>query len=215
MALESMKDTIAQIVYPVFTYGLQLRDRLDRGLVLEFELEQENLLSLLQVEDGAGRSSDYRGDGTFLGIRYALACWLDEIFIRDVNQPWDARWSNRKMETEIFGTTDRFWKFWEQAERARTRSSIDAVEAYYYCVMLGFRGQAREDLEMLREWAEAVRTRIGKSIGGAPEALSAHTPTTNVPPLRGRNRRRKMVLIGGVTLLALILAVIISVRLSQ
>jgi type VI secretion system protein ImpK len=215
MALESMKDTIAQIVYPVITYGIQLRNRLDQGIVLEFELEQENLLGLLQVEDGAGRSSDYRGDGSFLGIRYALACWLDEIFIRDVNQPWDARWNNRKLETEIFGTTDRFWKFWEQAERARARSGIDAVEAYYYCVMLGFRGQAREDLEMLREWTEAVRMRIVTSLSGTPATLSSLTPTTNVPPLRGLNRMRKMVLVGGVTLLSFIIALVTLSQILQ
>jgi type VI secretion system protein ImpK len=210
-----MNESTANLVYPVLTYGVQLRNRLDRGESPDFEVEQGHLLSLLQSEGEGGRLADYRGDGVFLGIRFALACWLDEIFIHELESPWEKRWNERKLETTLFGTTDRFWKFWEQAERARVRPGGDAIEAYFLCVMLGFRGQYIEEPDMLREWTEAIRAQVSRAVAQKWSPPPALDPTTHVPPRRGRDRLRKMILIGSVSLLSLIIAIITSMRLSQ
>src|SRR3954452_8426837 len=101
-----MQESIAQLVHPVFTYGLQLRERLARGESPTFEIEQAALKGLLLSDIEARRYPEFGGDGDaqgesrgrgadrFLGLRYALVCWLDELFITD--SPWSARWNERK-----------------------------------------------------------------------------------------------------------------------
>jgi hypothetical protein len=88
-----MRDEIANLVYPVLDHGMGLKDRLERSLSPDFELEQMELKRLLGSEGDARRLSDYggesvighsvgvprggqRGSDVFLGIRYALVCCL-------------------------------------------------------------------------------------------------------------------------------------------
>ena len=97
-----MQDVIGNLVHPVVAYGLQLKERLERGEGPTFEIEQAALKGLLLSDIEARRWADFGGEGAaggegrprgshpFLGIRYALACWLDELFLGD--SPWAARW---------------------------------------------------------------------------------------------------------------------------
>src|SRR5262245_26547805 len=45
-----MRPQMAKLVYPVFHYGLQLKERLDRGEALDLETEQVKLRGYLQSE---------------------------------------------------------------------------------------------------------------------------------------------------------------------
>jgi type VI secretion system protein ImpK len=210
-----MTDTTADLFYPVVSYGVRLRDQLDRGESPDFDKEQTELLSLLQSREEAKRSADYMGDGNFLGIRYALACWLDEIFIGELTSEWAKRWDNRKLETAIFNTNERYSKFWDQANRARVRAGTDALEGYFLCVMLGFRGRALDEPDLLATWTEGARRQISNSENLAWPKPPEITPVQRVPPRHGRDRMRKMVLIGSVSLLSLMVAIIISLGLSR
>src|SRR4051794_7541778 len=127
-----MRDEIASLVNPVISHGLRLKERLERGENVDFYNEQQQFKGMLLGELEARRVADYGGDmGTgsvsargggrrspdsFLGIRYILACWLDEIFI--IDSPWEAMWNERKIEEALYGTNDRAWMFWEQAQLA-------------------------------------------------------------------------------------------------
>src|SRR5437868_4838997 len=133
-----MRDEIADLVHPVLSYGLQVKERLERKEPLDLGTEQAALKGLLLTELEARRLVDFggevgsetrsggmsradmgrRGSEAFLGIRYALACWLDELFILD--SPWGREWNERKLEASLYGSNDRAWAFWEQARRAET-----------------------------------------------------------------------------------------------
>src|SRR6266852_5305509 len=104
-----MREEIANLVHPVFVYGLRLKERLDLG----------ESGSAARMSMGGRRSPE-----VFLGIRYALACWLDEVFILD--SPWGRIWNERKIEEALYGTNDRAWFFWEQAQHAANRTGVDA-----------------------------------------------------------------------------------------
>src|SRR5262245_46090739 len=97
-----MRKEITDLVYPVFTYALRVKAQLARGERLDFQREQSALKGLLRSEAEARRWGEYAGDpnqslsgrgsdSTFLGIRYALTCWLDEVFIYD--SPWREQWN--------------------------------------------------------------------------------------------------------------------------
>jgi type VI secretion system protein ImpK len=194
-----MRAEIARLVHPVIAYGLRLRERLDRGEVPDLLTEQAALRGMLFSEGPARQWPDFGGDGTghFLGVRYALVCWLDEIFILD--SPWTTQWNERKLEEALYQTNDRAWKFWEQAERAADRP--DALEAFYLCVILGFRGIYREDparvSEYRRNWEKVFHQVQQKGPTMPPDSK----PAMNVRPMRGRDRFQKVVMAWAVAML--------------
>lgn len=228
-----MKEEIANLVHPVFNYVLRLRERLERGETPDLDTEQAKLKGLLLTEVEARRWADYGGDSEgeegndegrhgsssagerFLGIRYALVCWLDEFFI--LYSPWETKWNERKLEVELYGTNDRAWKFWQQAELTLARPRSDALEAFFLCVLLGFRGELREELEQLQSWVTATKARIAKIRGQEWPVPLEYDPPTYVPPHYGREQLQRMVLTGGVVLLLMIpiLAFFMVQRLGQ
>src|SRR5215472_15543595 len=106
-----MREEIASLVYPVIQQGLALRDRLEQGESLDIDAEQARLRALLLSEGEARKWTDFGGERPtgsavdlgledhnasnerFLGIRYALVCWLDEMFI--LSSPAQDQWSER------------------------------------------------------------------------------------------------------------------------
>ncbi len=205
-----MHDDLSRLVHAVLRHGLRLKERLDRGDTPSLEGEQAELRRLLQGPPEAERWPDYVGDAAergaaarpgapFLGLRYALACWLDELFI--LHSSWDAAWNERKLEAALYGTNDRAWRFWEQAALAEARPDSGLTEIYYLCAVLGFRGELREAPERLASWVADARARVtrgGEREWPAPPRLD---PPTAVPPLRGRNEMRRMAVGAGVLLL--------------
>jgi type VI secretion system protein ImpK len=204
-----MRDDLAQHVDPVLQHGLRLKARLDRGERPNLAAEQAELKRLLGSPTqpapwGMGRdvaaSIAISEPTRFLGIRYALACWLDEIFI---DSPWAREWDERKLELALFETNIRYRNFWEQARLAETTpDSTDAVEAFLMCVLLGFRGELAEKPDAFREWVSAAKSRAGKGYGKELPAPPEVTPSSNVPMLLGVEGYRKMARTLGLTLLA-------------
>jgi type VI secretion system protein ImpK len=194
-----MQDETAAMVHAVIGRGLGLKRRLERGESPALATEQAALEQLLQGESEAGRYTDL---ATQLEIRYALVCWLDEVFVLD--PAWGPQWNEHKMEVTMFGTNDRAWMFWEKARRASGRTDTDVLEVYYLCVLLGFRGELREDPAKLQAWTAVARGQIEKNEGQAWAAPPELDPPGNVPPLRGQAALQTMMVRCGVALMLLI-----------
>lgn len=217
-----MREEIADLVHPIIMRGLQLKRRLDRGESPSLETEHAVLKGLLLTDIEAKRWLDFGGEGGieftrtdgpvgevgrgsvhyFLGVRYALACWLDELFILD--SPWESQWNERKLEAALYGTNDRAWKFWEQARQSEMRPGTDALEVFFLCVVLGFRGELRDSPAKLHSWVTATRARIAKSQQRTWPYPPEIDPPTYVPPLRGRERLERMMFFGAIEVLVLI-----------
>lgn len=209
-----MQNDVSKVVYPVFLEGLGLRERLRRGQQGSIEGEQARLKGILGLISG-GQAV---GPDAFMGIRYPLTCWLDEIILSDT--AWKDKWSERTLELALFNKRDRAWLFWEQAEKAKawpgseSMSASDALEVFFLCVVLGFRGQMRENPPALQEWLKATQTQIGKMQGLTPPHVAERgSPTTNVPPLHGQRQFHSVLLVAAVALLVFIpLLVFLLVR---
>jgi type VI secretion system protein ImpK len=205
-----MREEIANLVHPVINHALRLKDRLGQGETPDFDTEQAGLKGFLLGDLEARRLPDFGGDSvdsrasfsrigdlsrrgtdSFLGIRYALVCWLDEMFILDSS--WGRHWNEQKLETQLYGTNIRAELFWEQARRAEARPGSDALEVFFLCVMLGFRGEKREQPEQLLAWVNNARTRIERSQSQELSLPPEHQPPTHVPPRHGQERLQKMV----------------------
>ncbi|HJZ94651.1 MAG TPA: DotU family type IV/VI secretion system protein [Gemmataceae bacterium] len=209
-----MRDDLARLVYPVLQHGLKLRARIDRGERPMLAAEQAELKRLLGTPSqpapwGMGRdvatSIAITEPTRFLGVRYALTCWLDELFIESsLSRDWD----ENKLESALFETNIRYRNFWEQARLAETTpDSSDAVEAFLMCVLLGFRGELADKPEAFREWVAAAKSRAGKGYGKDLPAVPELAPSSNVPLLLGVEGYRKMARALGLTLLAAIFVV--------
>jgi type VI secretion system protein ImpK len=222
-----MREEIANAVYAVFNYGLNLKDRLDRGENPDLAQEQRALKGYLDSDMGARRLPDFAGDsvtGTvgpgglrpadaaggrrsgeaFLGIRYALTCWVDEIFIAD--SPWADLWKEEMLEYQLYGTNDRAWNFWEQARLAETRPGGDALEVFFLCAMLGFRGKYRDEPESLRKWVNGIQVRLARALAKEWPAPPSLNPPIHVPRRRSRRAfQRVLGVAAGVLLLVIAL----------
>lgn len=185
----SMQSLSAPLVEPVFDQTLRLRERIASGesidlLAVHNELSH-SLRRLQSKEDRMGqlRNTDY------LGLSYPLACWIDEIMTSDTTV--GAIWNESKLEGLLFGTNDRAWMFWRQADLAETMGLRDDIAVFYLCVAMGFTGQYSNDCERLAAWMH--RTRIG--LGVVPELslpfANDLAPMTDVPPLTGAMRLRQ------------------------
>jgi type VI secretion system protein ImpK len=196
-----MAHELTSHVLQVLAYGMSLKERILSGESVLLDAENAKLKSMLWADGSVRGHPDY-GDNVprpvqptatdFLGVRYALASWLDEIFINDIasaNGSWSRAWKEKSLESELFGGgQERAWRFWLQADLAEKRPGAEAVEAYLWCVMLGFRG----DPGLLNppEWVERVRRRVITSHQQEFRMPADLGMKTNVPALRGRDRFR-------------------------
>jgi type VI secretion system protein ImpK len=189
-----MREEIADLVYPIVAYAVQTFQNVERGDRVDMGAVQSELRGRLKTASEAQRWPDFGGDGDrFLGIRYGLTCWLDEIFLRD--SPWHAEWNERKLEESLYGSNERAWKFWFQAKLAQARPGTEALEAYHLLVMLGFRGEGPEKPQTIEGWRDAVEAQLARAQGqpwAGPQELQ---PDMVVTPRRGRERLRTVVIL--------------------
>jgi type VI secretion system protein ImpK len=195
-----MQEHLANIVYPVLRQGLRVRERLGQGESLDLVREQANFRGLLNVESLGAESGRSTDGEQFLGMRYALVCWLDEIFI--LNSPWGAEWNEHKLEFALYGTADRAYRFWQQAQLAEVRRRTDALEVYFLCVMLGFRGQLHADPAGLRARRDALASQIAQAREGWQRPPELPAPV-HVPQLLGAGRKQRMLLVAAASLVVL------------
>ncbi len=179
----------------VLLYGLRLRDRVAGGERPHLGVEQNRLRELLGPSTlpapwGAGggaaaldRSAPTSpgGDREFLGIRYALTCWLDEIML---DAGWND-WDNNKLEQALYRMSLRYKNFWDQARLAEAGAAAGTQEAFLLCVLLGFRGEMGAQPDRLREWVHNARSRVTRWLGQELPALPERAVVTAVPPLTG------------------------------
>jgi type VI secretion system protein ImpK len=197
-----MREEIADLVYPIVAYAVQALQSVQRGDSVDMGAVQSELRGRLKTASEAQRWPDYGGDGDrFLGIRYGLTCWLDELFLRE--SPWHDQWNERKLEESLYGSNERAWKFWFQAKLAQMRPSSDGLEAFYLLVMLGFRGEGPEKPDSVATWRDAAEAQLQRSANqpwAGPQELQ---PEMVVTPRRGRERLRTVLvlLIGAVALI--------------
>ncbi len=196
-----------ELVHPVISYALDVKDRLDRGEKPDLDVEQRRLMERLRSTGEVRNLVDYMGDGTvFLGARFALACWIDELFI--VHSPWEMLWKERPLEVALYGSRERAGKFWDQADlvlrrpnspRVPTPPGLDAMETFFLCIVLGFRGRYLENPGKVREYLEEMRPQITRTTPWpSPRDLGVKT---NVEPLVGRAELRRVVAVYGGSLL--------------
>jgi type VI secretion system protein ImpK len=186
-----MTPKFAQAIDPVMLHVLGLLDRISREEHPSPPDERLRIRALIdQSEAMLGASEQWQ-----LG-KYALASWIDEML---VDAPWDGRdwWSNNVLEMEVFSSRECYDRFYILAKEASTLANRDALEVFYICVVLGFRGLYRDPEfsrstiqalglpENVEAWARqaAMSVRLGQ---GRPQITGKKRDLGGAPPLRAR-----------------------------
>jgi type VI secretion system protein ImpK len=186
-----MTPTFAQAVDPIFLHVLDLLDRISQDEKPSAQHQRLRIGALIdQAEAVVGSGQEWEL------AKYAIVSWIDEML---VDTPWEGRewWSNNVLEVEQFNTRLCNERFYVRAQEASTLPRRDALEVYYVCVVLGFRGLYR-DAEFagsligahglpptLEQWSSqvAMSIRLGQ---GRPPLAAPRRELTGAAPLRTR-----------------------------
>lgn len=179
-------------VDPVLLHVLGLIDRLTEGQSpnpLDERIRIRALLDQGEAIVGSGREWDLS--------KYALVSWIDEML---VETNWASRewWSNNVLEMDLFRSRLCSEQFFVNAKEASTLARRDALEVYYVCVVLGFRGLYRDPAlaamltqqhalpQNLGTWAKqtALAIRLGQ---GRPTLAASQRDVNGAPPVKPKN----------------------------
>lgn len=188
-----MSPEFAKAVDPILLHVLGLMDRIGKG---ENPLPQTERLRIKgwldQAEGHLGGRSDWQL------AKYALVSWIDEVLL---DAPWEGHewWNENVLEVELFNSRLANEQFYMQAREASSFPQRDALEVFYVCVVLGFRGLYRDPYESaplieamdlprdLETWAKqtALAIRLGQ---GRPRILETEEVGSGAPPLEGQTK---------------------------
>ena len=134
-----MTPEFSEMIDPVFLHVIDLLERIgtaSRQLGLDRTTAGSQASGRSPLETWRERESVLAGQ--------ALIYWIDEMLIMTdwEGQDW---WNNNKLETEILDdSNDRYRFFYRDAREAAGLPDKSALEVYYLCVALGFRGLYRD-----------------------------------------------------------------------
>lgn len=131
-----MSPRFAHAIDPIFTCVLDLIDRIDSGKSCDPAEEKARIVKQFNAANGQlGGSPEWMEFA-----RYALYSWIDSELARVHH--WDGRewWHANSLELDYHGQTLANVMFFRQAVEAARLPSKDALEVFYVCVILGFRG---------------------------------------------------------------------------
>lgn len=208
-----MSPRFAKAVDPVFAYVLDLLDRIDRGQKVNAQDEKARINGALQT---AGTLLSESEEWAHYA-KYALIAWIDSELA--TVREWEGRdwWLANSLEIDYHHQGLANHDFYQRAKEAGTLASKDALEVFYVCVVLGFRGfyenantedrlriidslQLPPDLKTwTRRQAQAIRLQQER-----PTISDQSRPADYAPPLDG-----KQMLLGTAVMLAIIGAVCI------
>ncbi len=209
-----MTPDFAAAVDPIFLFVLELQERIERNEVASPSHERERLRRWFQEAEQKLQSRQKEWELA----KYALVSWIDDVLI--VETPWDGRnyWENNALEFEMFNTKDRATQFYIKAKSAATMTRTDALEVFFVCAALGFRGFYRDpaDKEVplladhlklppnFESWAKQTGGAIHWGYGRPTIEDTRRAPGENAP-LEG-----KFLLLGTAVIGAVLLAVLVG-----
>ena len=188
-----MTPKFAKAVDPIFLCVLDLLDRIERdGNSLDPGQERIRVKKRIDTaENILGQTAEWEL------AKYALVGWIDQMLI---TAPWNGAnwWQNNDLEFECFHSGKAFEHFFVAAKEAQSLPNKDALEVYYICVVLGFRGLYGHPHSLqytqhyglpadLDTWAKQTASALQLAIGRSP-IMDRPEPGEGAPPLTGYSK---------------------------
>lgn len=185
-----MSPEFSRAVDKVFVGVIDLLERISKNEYKDPSEERQYVRGRLDAAEAMlGSREDWQL------AKYGLVAWIDEMMIE---APWPGSqwWENNALEPELFGDRNAYTLFYDKAKDASSMSNKDALEVFFVCVVLGFRGlyQQVEGMAVseqyglpatVEEWAK--RTGMAIRLGqGKPPINESPREGAGAYPLDGR-----------------------------
>ena len=108
--------------------------------------------------------------------KFAVVAFIDETIISS-NWSQKDRWVSKPLQLELYNQYDAGETFYTRLEtlREQPKSNAEAMEVYYLCMTLGFKGKYQlHEQERLREIIEGTYEDLQRVPGMKPKELSPH-----------------------------------------
>jgi type VI secretion system protein ImpK len=185
MSSSATKNDLLTFAGPIYDLVLRLK----AGIVAPSNDLRPKIASML--DDFERRAERYKFNHKIVSVsKFALASFVDETILTN-NFPLRSEWERNPLQLEYFGEQLAGNKFFEKLESMLTQPEItqDAVEIYYFCMLLGFKGRygvyEQEKLLAIMQNTANELVKVGKI---APTELSPHwlaNDQPKPPPKRG------------------------------
>jgi type VI secretion system protein ImpK len=137
MSSSSTKNDLVTFAGPIFDLVLRLK----AGIVAPSNDLRPKIASML--DDFERRAERYKFNHKIISVsKFALASFVDETMLTN-NFPLRSEWERNPLQLEYFGEQLAGNKFFDKLESMLTQPEVtqDAVEIYYFCMLLGFKGR--------------------------------------------------------------------------
>jgi type VI secretion system protein ImpK len=197
MSERASKNDLITFAGPIFDLILRLK----AGIVAPSNDLRPKVAAML--EEFEKRSERYRINHKIVQVsKFALAAFVDETVLMD-NFPMRDQWEKYALQLEYFGEQLAGNKFFEKLEAMLGQIEVtkDAVEIYYVCMLLGYKGRyavyEQEKLLAIMERTANALVKAGKIV---PVELSPHwlaNDQPEPPKKRGMPIWAKLTALGG------------------
>jgi type VI secretion system protein ImpK len=178
MSEVSTKNDLVTFAGPIFDLVLRLK----AGIVTPSNDLRPKIAGML--EDFEKRAERYRFNHKIIQVsKFALASFVDETVLTN-NFPLKNEWEKNPLQLEHFGEQLAGNKFFEKLDAMLKQIEVtkDAVEIYYFCMLLGFKGryaiyEQEKLLATMQQTANAL-VKVGKI---SPVELSPHWLANDQP----------------------------------
>lgn len=178
MSEQVNKNDLVAFAGPVFDLILRLK----AGIVAPSNDLRPKVAALL--EDFERRAERYRFNHKIVQVsKFALASFVDETVLTN-NFPLRDEWEKYPLQLEYFGEQLAGNKFFDklQAMLKQIEVTQDAVEIYYFCMLLGFKGRyaiyEKDKLLAIMQSTANALVKVGKI---RPVELSPHWLANDQP----------------------------------
>ncbi len=201
---EPSKNDLVRFAGPIFDLVLRLK----AGIVQPSNKLRPKIVGML--DDFEKRAERYRFNPKIIRVsKFALASFVDETVLTN-NFPLKEEWEKNPLQLEYFGEQLAGNKFFEKLESMlkQIKDTSDAVEIYYVCMLLGFKGRyavyEHDKLVSIMQKTANGLVKAGKIV---PTELSPHwlaNDQPEPPKKRGMPIWAKISAFGGLALAVIV-----------
>jgi type VI secretion system protein ImpK len=178
MSERTSKNDLVTFAGPIFDLILRLK----AGIVAPSNDLRPKVAAML--DDFEKRAERYRFNHKIVQVsKFALAAFVDETVLMN-NFPMRDQWEKSALQLELFGEQLAGNKFFEKLDAMLGQIDVtkDAIEVYYVCMLLGFKGKyAVYEQEKLLETMQRTANALIKAGKIVSVELSPHWLANDQP----------------------------------
>lgn len=217
MSESTSKKDLITFAGPVFDLILRLK----AGIVTPSNDLRPKIAAML--EDFEKRAERYKFNHKIVMVsKFALASFVDEVVLTN-NFPLKNEWEKNPLQLEYFGEQLAGNKFFDKLEAMLKQldTTQDAVEVYYFCMLLGFKGRyaiyEQDKLLSIMQTTANALVKVGKikSVELSPHWLANDQPKP--PEKKGMPVWAKLGFVGslGVAFIVYVVMFVLSSKFLQ